>query len=84
LSRQEFLLLHEKYSTGAGPIQNTEDRGTISNALEIEGQASADAALILGEDQQGAIAQQIRTVALRQQVAQIHQRIEMAELSRLR
>jgi hypothetical protein len=74
LSSRSFLLPPEKYSTTAGLFQNAHDgRAWI---LEIEGESSTDAALVLGEDQQGAITQKIRAIALSQQVAQINDRLE--------
>jgi hypothetical protein len=54
-SRNKFLLLSEKYSIAAGLVQNV--KSGRMGALEIEGQAGADAALLLSEDQQGAVAQ---------------------------
>ena len=49
-----------------------------TNVLEVKGKAGADAALVLGEDQQRAITHQIGAVALRKQIAHIYERIKMA------
>ena len=78
LSRQNFLLPFEKYSTATGLFQNSEEDGWPAGSSEAEGETGADAALVLGEDQQGTVAQQIRTVALCKQVAHIQHRLEAA------
>jgi len=46
--------------------------------LEVEAKTGADAALILAKISSEPSLQEIRAIALRQQVAHSHQRIEMA------
>ena len=70
------MLPLEEYSTAAGLFQNA--AAAPVRDLEVECQAGAEAALVLGEDQQGAVAQQKRAIALCQQVAQIEHRLEAA------
>ncbi len=56
-------------------IQGWREEGTsCAVALEGNGQAAADAALVLGEDQEGTIAQNEGAIALGQQITHIEQR----------
>jgi hypothetical protein len=52
--------------------------GNAGGGLEGKGQAACDAALVLGEDKQGAIAEEIGPVAFGEQVAQIEQGFKAA------
>ena len=71
LSRQEFLLTLEEYSTVQWIPKRRfakpqGERLKTMERLEGEGQAGADAALILREDQQRAVAQEVRADSPRQ------------------
>ena len=78
-ARRDFLLLFEKYITVARSFQNPRERRLpASGNLKIERQAGADRALVLSEDQQRAVAQQTRTIALRKQIAHIEHGFEAA------
>ena len=50
------------------------DNSNLTVLLERKGQSAGEAALILREQNNRAVAQQVRMIALREQIAHFHQR----------
>jgi hypothetical protein len=68
----EIATVLDEYTTGPGRDPTARDDGNWHGAgLEGEGQSTAEAALILGEDEQGAVGGEVGLVALREQILYI-------------
>src|SRR5208282_1452834 len=76
IEQVKYSLLLEKYSIGERGIESR-DR-VVKRGLEGEGQPRADASLVLRKDEDRAVAQQVRSIALCEHVSHVEQSFNSA------